>query len=352
MDTFSKEAIGKKFKLSSIDFSAYISLAFLFGIAAQFRAMDGFSFLRAVITSLERRIGILYAIIIVTSIFSPLILNDVVVLILTPVIISYAKKFNVDIAPLLVAELTFTNIASSLTPFGNPQNILIWSYTKITFQQFVLGASLALIISGVFAALSLFPFHKQYGGAKENPSLSGSKLPGAYLLVVILAIITSDIFELEPYISLGIGFFLGFFFTFRSVGKVGKEFDFKSLLTLYLFVGSITLVSMVVGPLFTKFAAPVGEGMQPYSGIFVGVLSNIISNVPATQLVLSVTTVSTHIAPKLAVEAGLAGNIDPIASFANLLVLLMVRSAGLGIKKTIALQFLIGIVSFIPALLI
>jgi Na+/H+ antiporter NhaD/arsenite permease-like protein len=84
----------------------------------------------------------------------------------------------------------------------------------------------------------------------------------------------------------------------------------------------------------------------------VGGLSNLISNVPATQLVLSVTSVSAHIAPKIAVEAGLAGNIDPVASFANILALLMAKRAGLPIRKAIVLQFVVGIVVFLPALVI
>ena len=107
------------------DPSIFVSLAFLFGIAAQFRAMDGYSFLRTVISIFERKLGVLFAIILVTSLFSPIILNDVVILILTPVLVRYAKQFKVDIAPLLVAEISFTNIASSLTPFGNPQNLLL-----------------------------------------------------------------------------------------------------------------------------------------------------------------------------------------------------------------------------------
>lgn len=123
------------FPLSSFDVTPYISLAFLFGIAAQFRAMDGYSFLRRVIAIFERRIGILYSVVIVTSIFSPFILNDVVVIVLTPVIIRYSKQFKVDIVPLLVAEITFTNIASSLTPLGNPQNILLWVPQKCLFNS-------------------------------------------------------------------------------------------------------------------------------------------------------------------------------------------------------------------------
>jgi hypothetical protein len=49
--------------LQLFDPTVYLSLAFLFGIAAQFKAMDGDTFLRKVVASL----------------FSPIILNDVVI---------------------------------------------------------------------------------------------------------------------------------------------------------------------------------------------------------------------------------------------------------------------------------
>src|SRR5271169_4772972 len=106
----------------------------------------------------------LYAVVVVTALFSPLILNDVVILILTPVIIAYAKEFRVDAAPLLVAEITFTNIASSLTPLGNPQNILLWSASGATFFQFVSGTWLPLVISGCIATIALLPLRKRTGG--------------------------------------------------------------------------------------------------------------------------------------------------------------------------------------------
>jgi Na+/H+ antiporter NhaD/arsenite permease-like protein len=80
-------------------------------------------------------------------------------------------------------------------------------------------------------------------------------------------------------------------------------------------------------------------------------LSAIISNVPATQLVLSTAHVGPHVAPILAIDAGLAGNIGPISSFANLLALLMVKRSGLPIARAVVLQLAIGLVVFLPALL-
>jgi Na+/H+ antiporter NhaD/arsenite permease-like protein len=313
--------------------------------------MDGESFLRRILAIFEGRIGMLYAVVVVTALFSPLILNDVVILILTPVVIGYAKQFRIDVAPLLVAEITFTNIASSLTPLGNPQNILLWSASRATFLQFVEGTSIPVLISGIIAVVVLLPLRTRVGGGKELPSTPRSITPGIYLALVIAVIIVSDASGLAAYIALGVSFALGLLFTSHSLRRVIQDFDFRSLLILYVLVGSITVVSLYIGPALANYATPVAEGVQPYSALFVGGVSNLISNVPATQLVLSVTSVSPHIASKIAVEAGLAGNIDPIASFANILALLMARRAGLPLRRTILLQFLVGVAAFIPALL-
>ncbi|MDG6993249.1 MAG: hypothetical protein JRM76_08425 [Nitrososphaerota archaeon] len=68
------------FPAGQFDPSVYVSLALFFGIAAQFRAMDGYSFLRGVLASLEPRVGVLFAVSIVTFVVSPLALPDVMLL--------------------------------------------------------------------------------------------------------------------------------------------------------------------------------------------------------------------------------------------------------------------------------
>ena len=334
---------------SVLDLSIFPSLAFLFGIAAQFRAMDGTSFLQRIIGNMENKVGILYAVFLVVGLFSPFILNDVVIIILTPVVVRYAKQFRVDAAPLLVAEITMTNVASSLTPLGNPQNILLWTSSKATFPQFVLGTWLPVLASTMIAAVVLFPLSRRLGGAREIPSSVGSPAPAVYLLMVAVAIFTFDLFGIPTYISLGVGFVLGFFFTFRRLGKLMVNFDLRSLLTLYFFVGSVAVAAFLLKPLLVPYVLPVAMGQQPYSAGFLGVISNFISNVPATQLVLSISKVTPAVASETAVSAGLAGNLTPLASFANILALQIARRGGISIKRTIALQFVVGILCFVPA---
>jgi len=335
----------------SFDPTTYVSLAFLFGIAAQFRAMDGYTLLRSVVAAFERRLGIVMSVAAVTFLFSPFLLNDVLVLILTPVVIRYARHNSVDPIPLIVAEVTLTNVSSSLTPIGNPQNILLWSASGVTFAGFVAGTWVLVLLSGVLSAAALVPFALRLGRAKEMPTSVVRKGPAVYLALVIAATLSSDFVGVKPFVPLGVAFGLGFLFTYRGLRQVAKEFDLRALVVLYLFISAVSLVSVVVASSVAPAIAPVASGAQPYTGLFMGAVSNLISNVPATQLVLNTAHVSAAVAPKLAVVAGLAGNLGPIASFANLLALQIAGRNGVSVRRTLELQVAIGLVSFVPALL-
>lgn len=334
----------------AFDPSIFLSLAFLFGIAAHFRAADGNSFLRGIILGLEGRLGVMYAVVVVTTVFSPFVLNDVLVLILTPVVVAYAKESGTDVAPLVVAEITFTNIASSLTPLGNPQNILLWQASGVSAGQFVEGTSLRLAASGLLAGLLLLKFRKK-AIVQGGPRRALSWHPAAYLGGSVAIVFSLNFLGIPAVIALGLAFAMGFAFTVRSLRRFAQEFDVRSLLILYALVGLVALLGTALEPVILPYVTPVASGTQPYTAAFFGAASAMISNVPATQLVLSTAHVTPHVAPILAVDAGLAGNIDPISSFANLLALLIVRRSGLPIKRAIVLQLAIGLVVFLPAAL-
>jgi Na+/H+ antiporter NhaD/arsenite permease-like protein len=337
--------------LSEFDPGVYLSLAFLFGIAAQFRAMDGYSFLRRVLASIEPRVGIVFGVALVTIVASPFILNDVLVLILTPALIKYAKQYDLDAAPLIVTEITFTNLASSLTPIGNPQNILLWTSSRVGFGAFVVGTSVFLLPSAFIVILALLPIARRMGGPREAPTSVGPKGPAIYLGIVTATILGGDSLGLAPYVPLGVAFIIGFAFTYRDPSSLRREFDIRSLGILYAFVASTSVASYYLMPALAPAVVPAARGDQPYSGAFVAVVSNVISNVPATQLLINTAGVSSLLAPKIAVEAGLAGNLGPVGSFANLLALQMAARAGVSLKRMMGLQAVIGVLSYLPALI-
>ena len=337
--------------IGPFDLSIYISLALFFGIAAQFRAMDGYSFLRKVLASVEPKLGILFAVSLVTFVVSPFILNDVLVLILTPALIRYSKLHGFDPVPLIVAEVTFTNISSSLTPIGNPQNIILWTSSGIGFLGFVEGTWKPVFASAAIASAALIPLAWRFGRPRDQTAAAGPLTPAVYLGYVTVAVLLADLYGLPSYVPLAAGFLGGFVVTGRDTRALRREFDLRSLLVLYAFISSVTAAVYFLAGYISPYVAPAALGEEPYSGVFVGMLSNVISNVPVTQLLVNTTGVSPHLAPKLAVEAGLAGNLGPVASFANLLALRMAAKEGVSVKRAIGLQVLVGVISYLPALL-
>ncbi len=184
--------------------------------------------------------------------------------------------------------------------------------------------------------------------AAPRPS-RGPLAPAVYLAGSAALVFFLSFERVPSVIALLAAFVLGFAFTFRSLRRVAREFNLRSLAILFLLVGLVGLLGAFIEPVVLPYVAPVAAGSQPATASFFGVVSAAISNVPATQLVLSVSHPTSQAAPVLAVDAGLAGNIDPISSFANLLALLMLRRNNVPVKKAIALQLLIGLVSFVPA---
>ena len=114
----------------------------------------------------------------------------------------------------------FSNIASSLTPLGNPQNILLWTESRASFGQFVAGTWLPVLLSLGIAAALLLPVAIRAGGKRDQSLSTTSTRPGIYLLVVALAVVALDLSGMQPFVSLGVAFVLGFPFTFRSLGKI------------------------------------------------------------------------------------------------------------------------------------
>ena len=333
------------------DLSVYLSLALLFGIAAQFRAMGGNASLRRAVAALEAKVGLLFAVVVVTGVFSPLVLNDVVVLVLTPVLIAFCRDDPRAIAPLIVAEITYANIASSLTPFGNPQNILLWQASGASAAGFIALTWRPLALSAVIAAVALVPFARGRRSARENENGTASITPILYLGVVAAVVLLGDVFDLPNWASLFIAFAAAFPATRRELPKMAREFDLTSLLVLYGFVSVAAVIAHFAAGALAGVALDAASGAQPYAALVVGGLSALISNVPATQVVVSLASISHAAASRLAVEAGLAGNLGPVASFANVLALTMVKRAGLPLRRTILLQVAVGIVAFLPAFL-
>jgi Na+/H+ antiporter NhaD/arsenite permease-like protein len=89
-----------------------------------------------------------------TAILSALLVNDTVVLLLTPVVVRTCRLLRANPVPYLIAEAMSSNIGSTATMVGNPQNILIGVTSGISFIRFFLYLAPVAVL-GCLALIAL-----------------------------------------------------------------------------------------------------------------------------------------------------------------------------------------------------
>jgi Na+/H+ antiporter NhaD/arsenite permease-like protein len=117
--------------------------------------------------------GLLSGLVALSAVLSALFLNDTVCLMLTLPVLSIVRKSNLPAAPYLIALAASANIGSVATLIGNPQNMLIGSYSGISYGEFLLWmtpvATLSVVV--LIAALKWFYGDALRAAATNSPAL-------------------------------------------------------------------------------------------------------------------------------------------------------------------------------------
>ncbi len=117
------------------------TLVLLFGmmIVAAYLRLSGF--FRLVTHWAVRRartpVGLLAVVIAASGVLSALFVNDVVCLVVAPLVIEITRQLRLPPVPYLIALATAANVGSVATLTGNPQNMLIGSFSNINYRVFL-----------------------------------------------------------------------------------------------------------------------------------------------------------------------------------------------------------------------
>src|SRR3954452_17802362 len=96
---------------------------------------------------------LLSAIVLVTGVLSAFLVNDAICLVMTPLVIELTRALKRTPVPYLLAVAMASNVGSTTTITGNPQNMIIGSLSRIPYGTFatalapVAGVGLALTIA-------------------------------------------------------------------------------------------------------------------------------------------------------------------------------------------------------------
>src|SRR5262244_1146067 len=137
------------------------TLVLLFGmmIVAAYLRLSGF--FRLVTYWAVRRartpVGLLALVIGAAGVLSALFVNDVVCLVLAPLVVELTRRLGLPPVPYLIALATAANVGSVATLTGNPQNMLVGSFSSISYRAFLVReAPIALVgLVLVFAVIWL-----------------------------------------------------------------------------------------------------------------------------------------------------------------------------------------------------
>ena len=94
-------------------------------------------------------VKILIAMLTVTMIFSALLDNVTTIILLAPVTILITQLLEIPTLPFLILEAIASNIGGTATLIGDPPNIIIGSIAKLSFNDFLVHLTPAVLVIGV-----------------------------------------------------------------------------------------------------------------------------------------------------------------------------------------------------------
>ena len=216
------------------------------------------------------------------ALLSTFLTNDVALFIVVPLTLTLKKLCAIPVSRIIIFEALAVNAGSLLTPIGNPQNILLWGHSGLSFLDFtwqmtplalVLFASLLVVCWFSFTSAPLvYQAHEK--AHPWQPRLIGCSL---VLYLVFLA-------ALEQKLALwGLGVVaLGFLVMARRV-LTGIDWSLLAVF-MVMFIDVHLLVSL---PALNALLTPLGEASPVTLFASAVGLSQAISNVPATILLLN-----------------------------------------------------------------
>src|SRR5271167_4329021 len=125
-----------------------------------------------VIEHAKRPLILLGAIVATSGVFSAFLVNDAICLVLTPLVLELTLALGRRPAPYLLAVAMASNVGSTATITGNPQNMMIGSFSQIPYAKFAFAlAPIALIgLALTVALIALFNRDEFFCGARLEAS--------------------------------------------------------------------------------------------------------------------------------------------------------------------------------------
>ena len=108
-----------------------------------------------------RPAALLFALTILTALFSAFLDNVTTVLLMVPVTFSITAQLKIDSKPFLIAQIIAANIGGAATLIGDPPNVMIGSAAGFDFLDFIINLTpICIIVLAINMAIIFLIYHK------------------------------------------------------------------------------------------------------------------------------------------------------------------------------------------------
>ncbi|MDR3470811.1 MAG: anion transporter [Devosia sp.] len=277
----------------------------------------------------HRPLLLLGAIAAVAGVFSAFLVNDAICLVLAPLVLELTLALKRQPLPYLLAVAMASNVGSTATLTGNPQNMLIGSFSHLPYAGF--AAALAPVaLAGLLLTVALIALlhraefangatlHAPAPRPRVNRALMWRALGAVGILIALF-------FAGQPPAKAAVVIGALLLLTRRvKSARIYTEIDWSLLL---MFVGLFIIVAGAerqwLTPAIAAQATKLHLADVPVLSLVTAVLSNLVSNVPAVLVLHPFVAALPDQATSwkvIAMASTLAGNFTVLGSIANLIV--------------------------------
>jgi Na+/H+ antiporter NhaD/arsenite permease-like protein len=315
--------------LRFIDFPTIVLLFAMMLIVGTLHLVGFFEWNAGMVLRRLKPSRLLPAVIFTSGVLSAFFVNDIMCLVMVPFVLSITRKLRLRPTPYLLAVATGSNIGSVATITGNPQNMLIGSFSGIGYRDFLLHLGPVAVVGLLLDWMVLHWLHmrKQEHAAELNDGIPVPPLELSHLTkpaIVVTGVVLAFFTGVPPAMAAALGAAALLITRTMEPRKLYKEVDWGLLV---FFVGLFLIVGGAQNAGIVGQFLHIAEHWNLHNlGVFtvaVAILGNIVSNVPAVMLLKS--TVPAFPNPHtawlvLAMASTLAGNLTITGSVANIIV--------------------------------
>ena len=270
--------------LSYFDYNTLICLFCMLAVVAGLKSTNIFELVsRKMINLFHTRRGVIYSLVFGTFFFDMIVANDMSLITFLPLtyIVLHSTKNDKYLAFTFILQTIAANMGGMITPYGNPQNLYLYSYYNIPTSEFfgILFVQAVAVAVLLYICVAFIKNEKLILRRKSKIIIARNKL---YIYAILFVLVILGIFRVLPYMLI-----LAIVILTIAIkdSKRFKDVDYSLLATFivfFIFSGNIARIDII-----KEFIASIVTKNTLIAGI---VSCQFISNVPTAIFLSKFTT--------------------------------------------------------------